>query len=643
MNVICGKRKRILSAALLALMVLTAALSGCSELEELVEDYLVVRASAQLTSSPEEDGGDFSYTISADLYNGLPTPVVATVKLDPGAAKLEPLQTATQVVELNGGDSATVFWKVTAAGGENDRNVGYRVTMSAAGLMSVTAQGELFVPGYDNGSRELKFGRDTWRFENYTGKRIPITQDDFNALCYGRTAAERERLLDKVRSAYGGQCYGLASVAALVRAGRLPLSKLGDGASALHDLKKTDTVKSVVAYYYLMQYIDPARSELAAFKLKTEAEKVDLLVDAASRVSQGGCPVLLAFWFENGGGHAVTAYAVEYGSFVRGGKTYTKRVLVYDNNTTEYDEDRCLYADDSGSWTIPHYPSANSIAIVTADAQFMDPTGLEASRRSVDSFLTARGNRDVDVAFGNGAQIVLRGGAMVAGPAGAAAFGMLEDKDDGEMITIAVPRDIGGQTVSVSPARAGETLDVSAEFDGLYLRAACEDAKAAVFTPEGQVIVTGEGKVSLTAAGDDEAGLPWDVVRVEADAQKSVALIPVKEGWVLSGDAKDVRVTAEDGGAASTLKVKTGGDKILLTARDGGLEARSDPDGDGRFDTVVARGRATEPRGLDGGTGGFGGFFSGLASWKVAALILGAALLVVVILLIVVFSGKKAN
>ena len=167
------------------------------------------------------------------------------------------------------------------------------------------------------------------------------------------------------------------------------------------------------------------------------------------------------------------------------------------------------------------------------------------------------------------------------------------------------------------------------------LKAAAVFSDHMVLQRERPVAVFGEADALVTAT--------LDVVRVEADAQKSVALIPVKEGWVLSGDAKDVRVTAEDGGAASTLKVKTGGDKILLTARDGGLEARSDPDGDGRFDTVVARGRATEPRGLDGGTGGFGGFFSGLASWKVAALILGAALLVVVILLIVVFSGKKAN
>ena len=75
------------------------------------------------------------------------------------------------------------------------------------------------------------------------------------------------------------------------------------------------------------------------------------------------------------------AYDVEHGSFSIDSKAYDTKILIYDNNTVDFNDDACMYINTSeSSWTIPYYFDANSekggrIGLTTDNLQIINYHG----------------------------------------------------------------------------------------------------------------------------------------------------------------------------------------------------------------------------------------------------------------------------
>ncbi len=214
-----------------------------------------------------------------------------------------------------------------------DRNVEYSVSISADAVKTISAYESIFVEGKNENDNRLDFSVDTWNFENYTVKPIPITQDDYDALFLDLNNTDRATIKDVIKSGANGQCYGMAITTILAKSDRLDLNRLQNNASNLHSVNKNEAAQSAIAYYYLTQFLNPAKDKITQHITMGKEQKLNKLIELSSKVESGGTPVLLCFYLDGGGGHAVVAFGCEKCKESYDGKTYNNRILII---TTTY-------------------------------------------------------------------------------------------------------------------------------------------------------------------------------------------------------------------------------------------------------------------------------------------------------------------
>ena len=207
---------------------------------------------------------------------------------------------------------------------------------------------------------------NNWSFANSSsnfGNNYYISQEYKNKLLSGLKRTEQADIEKILSKQFGGSCYGMAATSILSCYGILDPSDYQAGANFLHDIKRppTNDVKSLINYYYALQVTDEVYQHTTqALYYSTEKEKIQKLLSELEDDS----PVLLTFFFSRGG-HAVVAYDVEYGSYVKNKKSYNAKVVIYDNNSVDYDDNYCMYINTSNnSWIIPYY-SADSTSDAT--------------------------------------------------------------------------------------------------------------------------------------------------------------------------------------------------------------------------------------------------------------------------------------
>ena len=152
----------------------------------------------------------------------------------------------------------------------------------------------------------------------------------------------------------------MATTSILYSNGILKPSDYQAGATFLHDINAplTNDVKSLINYYFAVQATDYVfQQTVNSIYYMTEKQKIERLISQV----EDGSPTLLTFFTGNGGGHAVVAYGVEYGSYKVDKASYNAKILVYDNNAIDFRDDFCMYINTSSSnWVIPVYESAST-------------------------------------------------------------------------------------------------------------------------------------------------------------------------------------------------------------------------------------------------------------------------------------------
>lgn len=606
-----SKFVNVRAALLLLAFVFPLALGGCTLLEQMVDDYVLVQVWYDVESESENNEAVFKCSISATVTNNYIVPLTAaevTLEID-DAVTIEGLPRNTTFVTLDMGESETIVWSVSIPVEHEDRNWDYSVSVSSPLITGVTAYGSVFVDGTNGANNRMDFTRDTWNFQNYTVNSFPVNATDFAALCYNLSDSEKAMIKERAGMKEGGQCYGMAVTSILAKTGRLSPSSLKSSASNLHEVSKNSAAKSIIASYHLTQYLSYIQAEVTIFCLKSDVERLRTLTDMAEKVENGGTPVLLCYGLEptrpdlSASGHAVVAYGCENTNYTHNGHRYTGKILIYDSNSPEYKDVCCLYFDEEGNYTIPYLEDKGynvQIEFVLSDLSVMDRSGIVDTKDSVYSFISARGTQDLKVMADtlqeeiNALDAILPGG--INGGLIVAFHGFGEDESS---LNIAVKNVDGEESaVSVRPENEGDALDISIKYGGTYLSASSEKQDAVSFAPDGSVGVDGRAEnFSLTVASDSGLGmLGCSSIRLTGDSGENASLAPAEEGYILSGEGlEDIEIYTEGEDGASRLEIKKAEDgDILLSAGDGVLKALSDPDGDGEFDRVVAVGESVE-------------------------------------------------
>ena len=595
-------------ALLLSLVLLFAALSGCAgfNLKDLAQDFVQVNVNHEVVSQSENNVPLYTCILTADITNNYAVPLVnakTTISLPSGMELIDGKQDNT-AIKVDVGDSLRYTWTVKIPVTTENQNVEYSVTVTSEVSSAVTSYDSMFVKGVSQEDNRLDFSADTWSFENFGQKPVPLTQEDYNAFMSVLSNSARESWKDYIKeNSSGGLCYGMAATTVLRKVNQLSLQDVdpNQAADTLRDIKKSDDSKSVIGYYWLTQSLGPIADERNLFNSKPITEKLQIVSDKALAVSAGDVPFILSFNTQkDGGGHAVTAYGLENGQFKReNGVTYNSRILIYDNNHKNFDEKSCLYFNSGTSqWYIPNYPNSSDITRALDDVNLMNISNIAMTNKSVYSYIRARETMELMIYPADGSAPIKVN--MTDTNNGQNATAYFDDGSDLATLNIAIkkPADQSEVGYQIEAQQKGAPLNLTINYDNYYLAANAKAPDAVVFNPIGSVGIEGTAKdFNLSLTGNDGYhALPWYTFNVSGNSAFAPKIEATSDGYVLSGtDFKGVKVIASNDADASELAIKTDQDKIMITSDGTNITASVDTNGDGKFETLLATGKPTTP------------------------------------------------
>lgn len=662
---IMNSSRKYVTAIIALLLTLTFTLTGCGVeelLQDLSTDYIQVSVKHELQSESYRNEQLYTYQINAVITNNYIVDLSdASITLDI-PADVEIVKGKSEFSEkISCGEENVYYytWLVAIKPTEEDRNVEYSVSVASKLVTAITAYESIFVQGKNENDNRLDFSVDTWSFKNYVVKPIPITQDDYDALLLDLSNTDRETIKDRIKAGANGQCYGMAITTILAKSDRLDLNRLQSKASNLHSVSKNEASQSIIAYYYLTQFLNPAKDKITQYVTMGEEQKLNELIELSSEVETGGTPVLLCFYLEGGGGHAVVAFGCEECEETYDGKTYKNRILIYDNNSP--DDFVYLYFNDSDDWVFLYKDdkdelhkkyNASSLGFITATMEDIDISNLEQNRASVYSYITSRNNANIEVSS-NGTTWKING-TNTNGAENVVAYYDI-DAVDNSNLNIAIRKDANEDSYTVKSQDGKKDLDVSINYDNFYISAKAEGDDQINLSPTGSVEIKGETSdfnLSITA-NEGYAPTDWSTISIDAKNATNPKLEITDIGYILSGeDLEKVNVYAENATTANELTLSTEETKVLLTQEGENLCVKADEDDDGEFETVLVTGTSTPPDDPTGGGSGFslGSIFdfgsgfkfdSGSVGPWVIVVIAGVLLLAVAVTVIVIALNSK--
>ena len=645
--------KKSIAVLIAFVMVLPLIFTGCDVreiLEDLAADGILISVNHEMLTESYKNEPIYTYRIDATVTNNYVVDLYdAEVTLDvpEGVEIIDGKPKTKEKISCGDENVYSYTWKVSVEPTVEDRNLDYSVSVSSRLITTVSSFESIFVEGKNENDNRLDFSVDTWNFRNYTARPIPITQEDYDALFLDLNNTERATIKEHINNGAGGQCYGMAVTTILAKSGRIDLNRLQADAADLHSVSKNKEAKSTIAYYYLTQLINPAKDKITQYIKKDNGQKLKELIDLSNNVEKGGSPVLLCFYLNGGGGHAVVAFGCETCKETYDGITYNNRILIYDNNFPRDFE--YLYYNDSGDWEILYKDrrdrlnkpyDTSSLGLITASMELIDISNIEQNRKSVYSYITSRNNSNIEISSNETTWKV--NGTDTNGAENVVAYYDI-DAVDTTNLNIAIVKGTGEAAYTVRSQDDMQDLDVSINYDNYYISAEADGDDEISFDPAGSVDIKGETadvRLSITA-NDGYAPFDWSTVFVDAKNGTNPKLEVTDEGYILSGDElSGVSIYAENETTANQLTFSMK-EATVLIARDGeNLCVRSDKDEDGQYETVLATGKAAKP--LDPMSGGSVFGFGSVNLWMIV-IIAGVLLATATVAVIIIICRSKKN
>lgn len=656
------------SIFLLLLTLIIVSLSGCGKLlgellNQVRPDYVTINLdNAVLLSESINNEQICTYQIDANITNNYTSDLKdLSIKLNiNSSAKItDQGEKSSLSKNMSVGESVDYRWIVEIPKSNEDQTIEYSVSASSSEIKTVQAYATAYVRGKNKNDNRLEFSTDTWKFNNFgtkgdlgafwggdgiKGDRLPLTQDDYNALLAGLNNSSIEFFNRKIEEGAGGLCYGFSASSILVKMGVLNPDDISDDTSqsSLHDLSYDDlNVKSALSYYWLTQFFSSIMEEKAQFREKDTAEQLRIIKDKAQAVEEGESPFIFSIAYYNGeedqDGHAMVGYSFENGQFKKNNTTYDSRVLIYDSNKPNWSEDSCLYFNEgTDEWCIPNYKNHNKITRALSDINLMNVKNIEDNRKTAYSYLTTKDNGQISIYNDDNTLLSKIHGLDSSG---GGCVSMSIDDGDGASFVIAIPKSDSGESYTIE-SDSGKRLDLEIVYDNYYMSAKSGKEGAVKFDSDGVVGINGNAsdfEIQLTA-NEGYYSTDWHTIQIDGKNGNNPQIAIDDKGYLISGDElKKLKVYAKNGETAEELNIKSVDGTVLLTQEGDNLCAKTDSDSDGTYETTIENGKKTELVSPISNSSSF--------NWWILAVILGAIIIIagVVVLCIMLFGGKKSS
>ncbi len=472
----------------------------------------------------------------------------------------------------------------------------------------------------DDTYRTFVLGKDNWQFQNHTfffGKAYTMTEEHRSMLEENLSHTEIRMASNIIDGEWIGSCYGMAATSILACYDMIDYADYQvedrETATSLFTLTEplgharipSDKMKSLINYYFALQYTNAVRQDAAHFMTQTtEKERVQLLLNHMAK----GKPTHLSFFgdMEIEGevrrvGHAVVAFGAEYGEFEVSGRTFDVQISIYDSNYIPPSDQphltRYLYVNTEDlSWYIPVYElgsaEGSNLCQLISDVNLLNAGGfLGDTQYSIsDDFIAILSTQEF-ASEETVQQIAFDGEKWTA----------IEDGTINIQVFPAFLGDSvtdGAYNYTLSDAESGyvlktaetEEYDLAMNYEDRLLIADASAGSQAVFHPSGYLEISGKN-TSYTLEMVWNEGYytgSWYNFIVSGTAD-TASLQKTKDGYILKSDnLQNVTVTAQNDDAQANLTFSTDADSVLLQEVDETtIAAKIDTDGDGIYETEV--------------------------------------------------------
>lgn len=635
---------------------------------EVAEDITVEPVSIDVSNveliSETDDAS--TYRITANITNNSKTTTLTNVfaNIDEGEnATLTEGDWKQSLDSLGANESTTFSWTISIdrKNHYNDGGVHYFIVYSGSDqTVTISVQGSIALDSQNHRSNELDFSTEVWNFGNFSEevKSVvqnpdgtttkyyyphPINEDDENALLAGLSASLRAEFEDDVESGAGGHCFGMAISTILSKMNIFDVSEYSD-ADNLRDCEKTDRITSLLCYYQMVQSFPSfvydsqnfifkgynVSADRKSYVRKPEEEytqgvidQLNTIADKADQVKSGGSPVLLSFYCEGLGGHAVVAYATETGSWKYSGKTYNKRVLIYDSNTANgfwkifnniWDEDYCLYFNDgTAEWTIPAYSNVNSdnpgayLKRACNDLEILNTHNYKDGLYNYIAELRCQNETALRMESSGKQHVIMGTTGEVTGDDTLVVYGddnILTDENNTGTLHVVLPNEDADYNLSTLSGEE-ETLDYYISDDDLYMSVEADAAMGTWFNCDSKISLKGNtGEFEITIADDTIPSGDFNTYTITGENEGDITVEITEDGAVISGDnLNGASIEASDGNTTSTTEITEDISKVELSREGDSLVVKNEP---GDKDQEETPGTPSTPDDTDDGNNGSG-------------------------------------
>ncbi len=442
-------------------------------------------------------------------------------------------------------------------------------------------------------------GRDTWSFTNsyryFDAGKYQLTDAHYAALTAGLSNKEKQKIDDLLTESWHGSCYGMASTSILACYDILKPETLQAGAACLNDVSVplSAETKSLIYYYYALQRTDAVQQMLAdAIYNQTEEHKLKKLISCLSDDS----PTLLTYLDYTWGGHAVVAYDVQLGSYIQDGQSFNGKVLLYDNNKQNMQDEYCLYFNSTDwSWLIPAYhlssQTGSFLGIITDDVNVINYHGYLDGTDTLtkDEYITILSSASVLSDFKIENTSDHAPGLTTVTADTIKAYAPLSGVETSHDVCFALPEADSGYVLTLD---SEDAVSLSMDYENTLLKLEADAANTAEFDPSGMVKMQGcDSDYTMKLVFNEEiCDDPWYSLTVEGQNADSASVKKTDAGYLLDASALcQVSVSAKNDDSCAVLGFTTESDSVLIYENENaGITAAADLDGDGTYESILA-------------------------------------------------------
>lgn len=444
---------------------------------------------------------------------------------------------------------------------------------------------------------------------------------------------------NKCYSEWGGSCYGMSSWVYLTYSDILSVSDISNE-EMLKKIAMSPKVESAINYYHSQSQLTGVQNAADEFMAKKQSEQLEELENLALQTELKKEPVLIGFeryaeHYEDGigkesshGEHMVIGYGLESGHWELTvndvTENYTRRVLIYDCACPAGGENYYLYYNENGVWCIPGNKMLSTrdgfeltkgnnarLNLVTTDSELINAvdykTGkvsgkIQAAAREASSRVETGSDASYEVSW-NGESAKISGFTVTDNTSNEkinviAEANVTSDGDAGSAMATAFLPEADSYTVMTDD----DTMQYRFQSGNYLIDAAIGSSGKMTFGTSGSVSIEGNQKSDyriLMTANDGCSSLSWDTVQISGKETSDIAVKLTEEGIAVNGDCLDNLtiggINYEDENAV-WLDASTDVEKILISDEKGQLVVSGDSDGDGTYDTVIAKSEKTEEK-----------------------------------------------